>query len=238
MRRIFAAVLCLTFVLAGCKAKEALDAASISKELANKGTTELMKEAADDTYEPPADGKLTEAQVQMYLKVREEEKKIARVAHEELKQHSQKAEKAGDKSLAGMMAGFKGLGSVADVLTADIRAAKQLGYNSQEYLWVKEQVLAVSGAAMADQMNQAINKQMDEAIAQATKARDEATDEATKKVYADMLASYEQSKQEMKGEEEQDPALAHNRRLVSKHESELNALAAEFEKFTGETAKK
>src|SRR5688500_100276 len=185
MRRTFAILVCLSFALAGCKAKEALDAAGISKELEKKGTTDLMKEVAEDSYDAPEDGKLTDAQVQMYLKVREEEKKIAQVAKEELKAHADKAQKSGEKSLAGMIEGFKSLGSVADVLTADIRAAKQLGYNSQEYLWVKEQVLAVSGAAMSDQMNQAISAQVDAAIAQAKKAHDEATDEATKKVYAD-----------------------------------------------------
>src|SRR5688500_17221338 len=185
MRRSLVAGVCLTLALAGCKAKEAIDEASISKDLAKRGPTDLMKEVANDSYDAPADGKLTEAQVQMYLKVREEEKKIAQVAKEELKAHADKAKKSGEKSLAGMIEGFKSLGSVADVLSADIRAAKQLGYNSQEYLWVKEQVLAVSGAAMSDQVNQAISAQVDAAIAQAKKAHDEATDEATKKVYAD-----------------------------------------------------
>src|SRR5688500_6379123 len=159
MRRTLAILVCLSFALAGCQAKEALDNAGISKELEKKGTTDLMKEVAEDTYDAPEDGKLTDAQVKMYLKVREEEKKIARVAKEEAKQHADKAKESGEKSLAGMIQGFKTLGSVADLLTADIRAAKQLGYNSQEYLWVKTQILAVSGAAMAEQMNDDISAQ-------------------------------------------------------------------------------
>lgn len=233
MRRTLAVVLCLSFALSGCKAKEALDAASISKELQNKGTTDLMKEAAEDSYEPPADGKLTEAQVRMYLKVREQEKKVAQVAKQEMEQHAKKSEKAGEKSLAGMIEGFKTLGSAADLLTADIRAAKQLGYNSQEYLWVKEQILAVSGAAMADQMNSVLEKQMDDAIAQTKKMADEATDAETKKIYTDMLAQYEKGKEEMKLNQDQDPAVAHNRKMVAKYENELNAYAAELAKWTG-----
>lgn len=233
MRRTLAAVVCLTFALTGCKAKEALDAASIAEELQDKGTTELMNEAAEDTYDPPADGKLTDAQVRMYLKVREEEKKIARVAKDQLKQHSDKADKSAEKSLAGMVAGFKALGSVADVLTADIRAAKQLGYNSQEYLWVKEQVLAVSGAAMADQMNDAMNAQIEAAVRQTQKMHDEATDPEMKKMYAEMLTAHQQTRDEMKQQqEESDPALAHNRRIVSKYENELTAYASELAKFT------
>ena len=87
MRRTLLAALCLCVVLAGCKAKEALDKVSIAKELDKKGTTDLMKDVANDKYTPPTDGKLTDAQVQMYLKVREHEKQIAQVAREQLQQH-------------------------------------------------------------------------------------------------------------------------------------------------------
>jgi len=72
-----------------------------------------------------ADGKLTDAQVQMYLKVRDHEKAIAKVAKQELQQHADAAKKEGEKSLAGMMEGFKSLGSAADFMTADIRAAAE-----------------------------------------------------------------------------------------------------------------
>jgi hypothetical protein len=236
MSRTLPVVLCLSLALGGCKAKEMLDKADISKDLASRGTTDLMKQAAEDTYDAPTDGKLTEAQMRMYLKVREHEKKIAQVAKEELKQHSNKAEKSGDKSLAGMMAGFKALGSVADVLTADIRAAKDLGYNSQEYLWVKGQILEVSGAAMTEKMGEAMTAGLDSAYAQAKKAYAEATDETTKQMYSEMIKGYEQQRDEMKKQAaeqlEQNPALAHNRQLVSKFGSELTAVAEEFAKFS------
>ena len=232
MRRTFTAVLCLTFVLAGCKAKELADKASISKNLDKVGTTDLMKQVADDEYTAPQDGRITEAQVQMYLKVREQEKKIAQVAKEELKQHAEKADKNGkEKSIAGMMEGFKAIGSAADFMTADIRAAKELGYNTQEYLWVKQQVLAASGAAMAEKFNEAMTANFDKAYAEAKKAYDSATDEQTKKIYADMLAGYDKSKQEMQQNQEQDPAIAYNRQLLSKHESALNAYAQELSKY-------
>jgi hypothetical protein len=169
----------------------------------------------------------------MYLKVREQEKKVVQVAKKEMEQHANEAKKSGEKSLAGMMDSFKALGSAADLLTADIRAAKQLGYNSQEYLWVKEQILAVSGAALADQMNNVLQKQMDDAIAQARKSAAEATDEATKKIYNDMVAQYEKNREEMKLQANEDPAVAHNRQLVKKYENELNAYAAELAKWTG-----
>jgi hypothetical protein len=102
MRRSLTAVLCLSLALIGCGGKES-SKEEISEDLQKRGTTELMKEVANDEYTAPEDGRLTEAQVQMYLKVREHEKKIAQVAKEEMKQHAEKAEKKGDQSIAGMM---------------------------------------------------------------------------------------------------------------------------------------
>ena len=102
MKRSLAVLLCLTFALAGCKAKELVDKASISKDLDKRGTTDLMKEVANDEYNPPADGRLTDNQVQMYLKVREHEKKIAEVAKAEMKQHAEVA-KGKEKTIGGFM---------------------------------------------------------------------------------------------------------------------------------------
>ena len=231
MRRYLIALACLSLVLTGCKAKEMLDKADISKELKDKGTTELLNEAAKDEYNPPADGRLTDSQVQMYLKVREHEKKIAQVAKDELKQHAEKADKSGEKSLAGLMEGFKAMGSVADVLTADIRAAKELGYNSAEYSWIKEKVLEASGSAVGQKMAQAMNAQFEKAYAEAKKAHDAATDEQTKAMYAQMLSGYEEQKKQMTAQADEDPAVAHNRQVLSKYETALKAWAVEMSKF-------
>lgn len=231
MRRTLSLMLCLSLALAGCKAKELADKADISKDLEKRGTTDLMKEVANDEYTPPEDGRLTDAQVQMYLKVREHEKKIAQVAKEEMKKHAEKAEKKGENSIAGMMDGFKALGSAADFMTADIRAAKDLGYNTQEYLWVKQQVLGASTAQMAEDFTKSMQQNFDQAYADAKKAHDEASDEQTKKLYADVLAGYEKSKQEMASQSEQDPAAQYNKQLLSKYENALNAFAHELSKY-------
>jgi hypothetical protein len=229
MRRSLTAVLVLSVALAGCKAKEAFDKASISRDLDKKGTMDLMKDVADDKYDPPADGKITDAQMQMYLKVREHEKDIAKVAKSEAQQHADAAKKAGEKSIAGMMEGLKTIGSVADMATADIRAAKDLHFNTQEYLWVKSQVLAAAGAAATEKMAQAASASFDTAYAQAKKAYDEAKDEQTKAMYKQMLAGYEESKASMK--QEIDPTVAYNRQIVSKYENALNALTNEMAKW-------
>lgn len=231
MRRSIPLMLCLSLALAGCKAKELADKASIAEDLKDRGTTELMQQVANDEYTAPEDGRLTDAQIQMYLKVREHEKKIAQVAKEEMKKHADTADKKGDNSIGGFMEGMKALGSAADFMTADIRAAKDLGYNTQEYMWVKGQVLAASTAVMAETFNKTIAANFDKAYAEAKKAHDEAKDEQTKKLYADMLAGYDKSKQEMTQQSDVDPATAYNRQLLSKYENALNAYAHELSKY-------
>ena len=233
MRRTLLAGLCLVVALSGCKAKELAEKAAIAHDLEKHGSTiDLLKKTAEDQYTAPADGKLTEAQVQMYLKVREHEKAIAQVAKQQLEQHSDAAKKAGEKSLAGMVEGFKSLGSVGDFLTADIRAAKDLGYNTQEYLWVKGQILAVSTSVMGEKMAQAMNASMDQSYTQLKKAYDEATDDNMKNAYKESLDALDKQKQEQAAEKQnEDPALAYNKQLVSKYENALNAFANEMAKF-------
>lgn len=232
MRRTFPVVLALSLALMGCKAKEMMDKASIAGDLHKRGTMDLMKEVSEDKYTPPADGKLTDGQVQMYLKVREHEKQIAQVAKQELQQHADAAKKAGDKSVSGMVEGFKGLSALGEFATADIRAAKDLKYNTQEYLWVKGKILEASTSAAAEKMTEAMNANMDASYQQMKKSHDEAKDEQTRKVYADMMANFEKSKQEMAEKKDKiDPSLAYNRQLLSKYEGALNAWAQEMAKY-------
>jgi hypothetical protein len=233
MRRLLIIALGLLLVagLSGCKLKKAMDEAQISDSLSKFGTTDLMEKVADDSYDAPADGRLTDAQIQMYLKVREQEKKIALVARQELEAKAKKAEEKGEKSLAGMMAGFQALGSVADLMTADIRAAHELGYNTAEYQWVKAQVLEASGSVFQEQMQASMSKMMDESYAALKKQADEATDPQTKKLLADALASYETNRAEMQTQNQVEPYVAYNRNLLAKYENTLNALTAELAKF-------
>ena len=232
MRRTLLAVLCLAIALTGCKAKELAEKAQIAHELEKKGTLDLAKDVANDKYTAPADGKLTDAQVQMYLKVREREKAIAQEAKAQAQQHADAAKKAGEKSLSGMLEGFKTLGSVADLVTADVRAAKDLGYNTQEYLWVKGQILAVSTSAMGEKLTQVATAGMDQAYNQTKKAYDEAKDEQTKAMYKQTLDALDKQRAESAGQKtNEDPALAYNKQLLSKYENVLNAYATELSKF-------
>jgi len=232
MRRILSALLCLGLLLAGCKAKEAMDKASVARDLEKRGTTDLMKEIANDKYDPPKDGHLTDGQIQMYLKVREHEKVIAQAARAEAMKHSQAADKAGDKSIGGMIEGFKTMGAAAEMFTADLRAAKDLHYNTAEYQWVKAQILAASSAAFAEKAGQAFTASMESSYQQVKKQYDEAKDAQTKQMYKQMLDGMEQQRAEAaKQKEAVDPAVTYNRQLLSKYENALNAFAQELSKW-------
>src|SRR5207245_1825978 len=148
MRRMIPAVLLLlSVVFFACRVKELADKAKIAKDLENRGTIGLMKDVSKDKYDPPKDGKLTEAQIQMYLKVRQHEKDIAKVAKDQMEQHSKAADQA-KHSLSGVFEGLKTMQSAGEFFTADIRAAKDLGYNTQEYLWEKTQIMAARMSAV------------------------------------------------------------------------------------------
>ncbi len=232
MRRIVPAVLALSIVFFGCRAKELAEKAGIAKDLKKRGTIDLMKEVAKDTYTPSKDGKLTDAQIQMYLKVREREKLIAKEAKEQAEQHAKAADAAGNKSIAGFMEGIKTVSSAAEFATADIRAAKDLGYNTQEYLWVKGAVMAASTTAFAESITTAMSAQMEATRAQMQKAYDEAKDEQTKAMYKQSLDNFAQTVKEGKqATENVDPAIAYNRQLLKKYDTELAAFTTEMSKY-------
>jgi len=231
MRRITPVLLTALVALSACKAKEVVDNAQIAENLKDKGTMELMNEVSEDEYEAPADGKLTDSQIQMYLKVRDKEKAIAQVAKNELQQNARRNE-SGEKSVASALDGLKGLGSAADLLTADLRAAKELGFNSQEYMWVKTQVLSASGLEMQEKSQKALNQIMDQSYQELKKQHDQTTDAAAKTALASMLADSEKSRKELASSQEQpDPAAVYNRELLKKYENALNAIAQELAKW-------
>jgi hypothetical protein len=232
MRRTLYATVALSMLLSGCKVKELAEKAKIARDLNKSGSTiNLMKNVADDKYTPPADGKLTDNQIKMYLKVREHEKAIVQVAKKQFEDQAKKADKE-KNSIAGMMDGFKAMGSAADLVTADIRAAKDLGFNTQEYLWVKGQVIAASAQAISDKMGEAMNAQLEASYQQMKKASDEAKDEQTKKMYAETLAGMEKGRAEMQQAKTADPTVTYNRELLSHYENAIAALVNETAKYS------
>lgn len=206
-----------------------------------KPDSDLVSEIAiltsNDKYSPPADGRLTDAQMVMYLKVREHEKVIAEVAMMQAKERPDSAKKAGEKSFAGMMEGFKTMGSSGDQLISDIRSAKDLGYNTQEYLWVKSQVIAASSATLTSKMTEATNASFDAAYAQMRSEYGAARDDQTRKMYKTILDGYDKQRATMKTETPNiSPAVAYNQHFITRYGDSLNAITNEIAKYEDRAA--
>lgn len=236
----FRAPLCTVFCcvllagVSGCKGKRGEDEASIQKRLEEKGTVDLMDQVSKaPEYQPPADGRLTGRQIEMYLEVRRREQKIREVAVKNLKAKEDKAR--AEKRDVGFFEAMKAVGDIADVATADLRAAQELGYNPKEYSWVKERVLE----AQMLQTTKALNRQMAQGqqafLRMLEEQRRAATDEAQR---AEIDGQIERMK---KGAAETaadgDPAKEYNAGLIARYRDDFDELQAEERRISEEVQK-
>ena len=103
--------LLVALTVSGCRRKPVHDQGS-----AGQGTASLMDQVAKaPEYRPPVDGRLDRRQVEMYLEVHQREEKIRDA--------------------------MRAKGDLANLATADLRAARELGHNPREYAWVRDRVL-------------------------------------------------------------------------------------------------
>ena len=90
----WAALLLLALLLgSGCRRPD--DRGALGERVRAKGAAEVVREAAAARYTPPADGRLSEAQVRMYLLVRERESRIREAAALEAQRRRDAAAAAG-----------------------------------------------------------------------------------------------------------------------------------------------
>jgi hypothetical protein len=221
---LFIIPLLIAGVAVGCKGKPADDEASIKESLEEKGTIDVMDEISKaPQYEGPADGKLTDQQVKMYIEVRQREQKIREVALKELNAKGNKAKE--EKREVGMFEAMKAIGDLADVATADLRAAHELGHNPNEYTWIKERVLE----AQLNQMSQAMSQQMVQGQNSIVKMLEEqkklATDDAQRAEYDKQIAELKNSAAE--AEANNTPGVQHNAQLIAKYKADFDKLQAE-----------
>lgn len=148
----------LAAAVAGCRRPD--DRAAIQARLRTKGASEVIREAATARYTPPADGRLTAAQVRMYLAVRERECRIREAAA--LDAQRQRGPAAGAAGAAGA--------------AADLRAAQELRANPKEYAWVRERVLEAEAAATTRALYQKMSAGREQLLARMRRDRDALTD--------------------------------------------------------------
>jgi hypothetical protein len=225
--------------LTGCRQQPADEQAEIRENLEEKGPSAVVSEAARTAdFEPPEDGKLTEDQVAMYVEVRGREKQILATAAEDLETRAPAGEGAAadaEAPKAEQQAQAPGQPEtevtveeiaapprdVAQLATADVRAAQELGHDPLEYQWVKGQVLQAQMALYTDnwrQLEESGREKMLETLQRMQDVAGTPAEEGMIERKIEELRSPEASPQETT------EAVRHNMQLVRDHQSEILAL--------------
>lgn len=229
---LFSCVL-LTSLL-GCKGKPGEDEASIQQRLKEKGTVDLMDQVSKaPEYQPPADGRLTGRQVEMYLDVRRREQKIRQVALKNLK--SKESQASAEQRNAGLFEAMKAVGDIADVATADLRAAQELGYNPKEYSWIKERVLEAQMLQTTKALNQQMAQGQQTVLKMLEDQRKVATDDARRAEIDRRIAEIKKNASATAADS--DPAKEYNAGLVARYKDEFDKLQAEEQRVSEELQK-
>jgi len=227
------ALLGLTVLLLGAGACGRDDEASIEERLDEKGTMDLVEEIAQDEYDPPADGELSEEQMEMYLAVQERAIKIRQVAQKRMDERTgESAEAEGEGKQPGLFDALRAVGDLGDLVTADLRAAKELGYNAAEYQWVREQVVEAQVARLGRRMQTGFGEARQQVLDALKAQRDAAPDDETRESLDRQIAEHEEGFEDAEGGMDEEPGVAHNIELVERYEKQLERL----EKQTGEQA--
>lgn len=226
MNRTACLLALLTALSFGCGGEK-----DVAESLDDKSFRDVLSEAEEDEYTGPEDGKLTRQQIEMYLEVREHEKAIAEAARKKL---SETAENMKERkgSFGELMEGMKGFGAVADFVTADIRAAQDLGFNTAEYRWVKDAIHDSLSAEVANRARVQIKSQLATQRAEMEKRLAETDSEAEKKMYEGFLAQLDEAAVE--DDEPESEATRYNRELLSEYEDTIETLRRELERWGGE----
>ena len=142
-----------------------------SREAAASGTpAPRPTEPPRATFRPPADGRLSRAQVEAFLGVLEK-LKLDR----------------GRKPEGSLVAP----GDPRELESPDVAAARGRGLNVPEYLWVRERVLEAEAAALSERLMASHLSMLERTLAELKTRRTAAPDEGSRKLLSEQIASFE-----------------------------------------------
>jgi hypothetical protein len=217
----------------GCQAKPAADDASVPKH--PQGTANLMDAVAKaPEYHPPADGRLTEAQVKMYLDVRQREQQIREAAFKKRQEAGETPPADSGQDQPAYVEVLQTVGDqpdVADIATADLRAAQELGVNPKEYAWVKERVLEARMQETALALSQQIAESRQQVLSQLDKSRQETTDPVRKAQIERQIEDFNNNLQAT-SVTAADPVRQANAALLAKYKDDLARLQTTDERIS------
>lgn len=189
MRRALAATFLFAVLSVACRSEEE----AIQERLQEKETAEVVAEFSKALYDPPADGRLTDRQVRMYLEVQERGRKIGEVAAQD--------------------------GAESDGLViSDLRAALELGHNPKEFTWVAERIAEAEEVAALSVLEQRIGQSREEYLAMLEKERKAAVEEAQK---AEIHQQIEEFKRPRETRAAGSQSVRHNLELLTRFKDEL-----------------
>jgi hypothetical protein len=159
-RRVSELLAIFAAVSAGCGSPDAGPGTPASAPLSRAAETR-------DVYRPPADERVTPAQVEAYLSI------LDRVR---LDLRSVRPTPAGDP---------------LTTVPADVAAARARGVNVEEFLWVKERVLEAEAATMTARLNASALAMLEKTLADLKDRRADAADEGSRKLLAEQTSQFE-----------------------------------------------
>ncbi|MGZ5427446.1 MAG: hypothetical protein ACXWFS_00405 [Thermoanaerobaculia bacterium] len=154
-----------------------------------------------DVYRPPADGRVTAAQVEMFLSV------LDRV----------RLDLRGARPTPG--------GDPLSSFSADVAAARARGVNVEEFLWVKERVLEAEAATMTARLNASALTLLEKTLADLKARRTDAADEGSRKLLAEQTAQFEAEAERVRRESKvrESDAIRSNMKTLEPYRARLAA---------------
>ncbi len=127
------------------------------------------------TYRPPADGRLTAQQVERYLAVWKHVPPPT--PGEELR----------PTPFAGRTAA---LGDVTEAMAPDVKVARDQGWNTAEYLWVRERILEAEAARTTAKLNEDVLAMLERTLAELRGRAAAAPDQGSRTLLNEQIASF------------------------------------------------
>jgi hypothetical protein len=209
VRRFLTATVLSAALLASCKGDSPEETSR-----APLRPMEITEAVSKAQYDPPADGRLTEEQVEIYIavKAREREVREAMVREVEAKVGAQREKKP---DLAESM---RLVGDVVGLTMADLRAALELGHNPKEYTWVKDRV----AEAQTAEANEILSKRVDQSRAEyLAMLEDERKGAVTEEQRAEIDRQIQEFQRRSDSAALMTPSVRHNMALLEKYRARM-----------------
>jgi hypothetical protein len=185
------------------KARKAVEA-ELSKQGA-EGSLRLLDDASADRYSPPADGKLTNRQVEVFLLV---QRKFAGIL---------RSEGASAKVDSGL----------------EERLAKEAGAGGDELLWIRGRVVEALLARSRRDMARSFEKLLEDDLDQLRRSLEAASDPRSRTLVEERIRAVEEelSKARSRPQQAVDRGTLFNVELLAPHVTEIETLGAEIRRL-------